>query len=477
MRDGGTLYSDVPDTGAATAVLRARRTERARRDAWERMAILSPGTGLPAYSSTSGGIGKAFTVLNACFPKSNGRRSVPSAGASYPFELYAVVREAEDLALFHLDPARRLCRRLETGAAGWWETTGLALPDADEAIVFVVSRPWLSMRKYGDRGYLYAQLDIAHLAANLLGLAQDLGFTAELRLGFARTPAAEALGFGTRCREIHSALRLSAGDVGGRAAGWSVRDGRAASADGGDVQWWLEAACWTSLSPLLDTGDEDRGRAAIQARPPVDLRTDLGFGPSFPSGASWAALSGNRLSSKGFEPIGLARPALWQAVSACQAPLASDVGPDSAVAMTLVVRDVPGLAPGVYHATEAGGDVPGVVPNGDEIVRACLQQEHLRHAAAFAVFHVSHEELVAAGPHRVREMLFRIGAAGQLVYLGATEAGVGVTGVGGFDAGCWRQLARLAPDREPLYLVALGWDDARGVKWDRFPTAYAQNER
>jgi SagB-type dehydrogenase family enzyme len=469
MRQGGTLYSEVSDAGGTATMVAARRVLQARRDAWERMTILSPDAGVVDYPGHSAGVGKALAVIGAGFP--DALRSVPSAGAVYPFELYILAQEDDGAGLFHVDPARRVCRRIDAGTAGW-DAMGLPSLAADDAFLFVVSRPWLSMRKYGDRGYLYTQIDVAHLAANLVGIAGDVGFAAELRLGFARGLVADTLDIGSRCREVHSVLHLAGGKP-GDGTGWAMRDARGADA-GGDGPSWLEAACWTSLSPLLDRVDhEDAGVPAVGARPLTSLRSD--FGEPFPTGAGWSVLSRNRRSSKGFAQSGLGKPALWRAVAACQAPLVTDVA-GGEVGLTLLVRDVPGQAPGVYPLTDAGADVPGVVASGEEIVHACMHQAHLRNAAAFVVLHAERDALVAEG-RGPRDTLFRVGALGQLLYLGATEAGAGVTGVGGFDAERWRRLVRLSVDQEPLYLVAFGADDAAGVKWDQLQTAYAQNER
>ncbi|WP_378059345.1 nitroreductase family protein [Actinophytocola glycyrrhizae] len=433
------------------------------------MTILSPDTGVVDYPAYSAGVDKALTVISAGFPET--LRSVPSAGAVYPFELYILAHEGDGPGLFHVDPARRVCRRIAVGPAEW-DAMGLPSLAAGDALLFVVSRPWLSMRKYGDRGYLYTQIDVAHLAANLVGIAGDLGFTAGLRLGFARGLVADILDIGSRCREVHSVLHLSSGDADG-VTGWAMRDARGADA-GVEGPSWLEAACWTSLSPLLDRlGHEDTGAVAVSARALTSLRGE--FGEPFHSGAGWTALSRNRRSSKEFAQSGLGRSLLWRALAACQSPLVTDVA-GGQVGLTLLVRDVPGQAPGVYPLTGDGADVPGVVPSGEEIVHACMHQAHLRNAAAFVVMHTERDVLVAEG-RGMRDTLFRVGALGQLLYLGATDAGVGVTGVGGFDAERWRRLARLSLDQEPLYLVAFGADDAAEVKWDQLQTAYAQNER
>jgi hypothetical protein len=63
----------------------------------------------------------------------------------------------------------------------WWLPFGQAVAaelvraiDQESGIsnadhILLIIRPWLSMRKYGSRGYLYNHLDAGHAAVNLLG--------------------------------------------------------------------------------------------------------------------------------------------------------------------------------------------------------------------------------------------------------------------------------------------------------------------
>lgn len=158
---------------------------------WDRMTTASAGEGEPAYAFTGSDIGLALGLLDAAFAevdpaKSGGPRAVPSAGALYPYEFRVLTEEADGPAVFHVDPVRRLVFRVDGGCSAdrRCEPAGLRTPAPGGALVFVVGRPWLSMRKYGDRGYRYAQFDAAHVATNLLGVA---GPGAELRLRFGRT--------------------------------------------------------------------------------------------------------------------------------------------------------------------------------------------------------------------------------------------------------------------------------------------------
>lgn len=91
----------------------------------------------------------------------------------------------------------------------------------------------------------------------------------------------------------------------------------------------------------------------------------------------------------------------------------------------------------------------------DRVVLLCHDQEHLREAAAFVVLHVDPAE-TEEQPYLVREVLFRAGALGQLLCLGATAAEIGVTAVGDFHPDGWRDLVGLPLGREVLYVVALG---------------------
>jgi nitroreductase len=112
------------------------------------------------------------------------------------------------------------------------------------------------------------------------------------------------------------------------------------------------------------------------------------------------------------------------------------------------------------------------------IATACMGQQHVREAQAFVLMSASRRQLLYEGRAQFEEALFRAGASGQLMYLGAARAGVGITTIGGFDATRWSELAGLREDHELLYLAALGNEAASSApKLDRDAAALAHGER
>jgi hypothetical protein len=445
---------------------------------WDRMMISSVGTLPTEYRFASSGAAEALALLAtgmvaAGSDQAGGGWTVPSAGAIHPYEYYVLAVEGSALAAFHVDPARRTCTRTPVAdpAGPLLAAAGVEPPGDGEALVVIVTRPWLSMRKYGDRGYLYVQLDTAHLAANLVGIAADLGAQPELRLRFRRQPLADLLLMSEQCREIHSVLTITRTGRAGAPPGWAVHE----MSTGPERPSELEQTCWQSLGPLVT--DEALPQLPVQRAPLLRAVPDLPLDGRIELAGRWRELSRDRRSSKRFRASAVPGGALGHALSAARTRLPVDLPHESALRCTLVVRSVTGLTPGVYR-TGAGrpGGEPSP-PGDDDVVQACMYQEHLRHAAALVLFHVPRRHLVNHPATAVREILFRAGAVGHLLYLGATGSGVGITGVGGFDARRWRQLAGLPYDHELLYLVLFGHDGGAGVKWDRLPTAYAQNER
>lgn len=106
-------------------------------------------------------------------------RTVPSAGALYPLELYAFVTRIGGIApgLYHYDPLRHALEELGPEAA---PRSGFFQPQAARAqlLVGVAAMFWRTRFKYGLRGYRYALLEAGHVMQNLLLAAAALGVSA-----------------------------------------------------------------------------------------------------------------------------------------------------------------------------------------------------------------------------------------------------------------------------------------------------------
>lgn len=151
------------DPGAVEALAMARRSVRAFRPDPMPLAVLA------ALLRAGYGVGGPD-------PMEQGgqflRRSVPSAGGTYPLEIYALVARVEGLAtgLYHFDA---MGEALELVRPGPWQAEAAPVfytwPYVVEAPVILCLAAIFArtQSKYGPRGYRYVLLEAGHVAQNL----------------------------------------------------------------------------------------------------------------------------------------------------------------------------------------------------------------------------------------------------------------------------------------------------------------------
>lgn len=104
------------------------------------------------------------------FPRSF--RSVPSAGALYPLELFFHTSVVSELppGLYHFNPSRNVVRLLQEGDASQRLSQAVVqaeIPPTASLMIFITALFERSIFKYGDRGYRFILLEAGHLAQNL----------------------------------------------------------------------------------------------------------------------------------------------------------------------------------------------------------------------------------------------------------------------------------------------------------------------
>jgi len=107
-------------------------------------------------------------------------RTVPSGGALYPLELYALVLHVDGLpgGLYHYDPLRHVLEPLDLAVQpetveGLTAYPELVVPAA--VVVLVTALFWRSRFKYGLRGYRFVLLEAGHVGQNVLLAASAIG--------------------------------------------------------------------------------------------------------------------------------------------------------------------------------------------------------------------------------------------------------------------------------------------------------------
>jgi len=113
----------------------------------------------------------------------SGGRTAPSAGGTYPLEIYVFVNRVENLAtgIYHYESQKHSLVRLKEGdfkeqiysaalSQSWVE---------DSAVVFVYSAvPKRTTERYGERGMQYIFIEVGHASQNLLLETVSLGLGA-----------------------------------------------------------------------------------------------------------------------------------------------------------------------------------------------------------------------------------------------------------------------------------------------------------
>jgi SagB-type dehydrogenase family enzyme len=107
-------------------------------------------------------------------------RSAPSAGALYPFEIYAVVNNVQDLpqGIYHYSVLDHALELVKAGDfSGKITDAGLEQEMlGDAGVTFVLSAIFDRVRcKYGERGFRYAYIEAGHISQNIYLQAVSLG--------------------------------------------------------------------------------------------------------------------------------------------------------------------------------------------------------------------------------------------------------------------------------------------------------------
>ena len=117
------------------------------------------------------------------------QRTVPSAGALYPIEIYPVVMQVDGLqgGLYHYQPEEHSLEGLELRDLGSAIKEMVFYPEVvaqASAIFLLVAIFQRSRFKYGERGYRFILLDAGHIAQNMYLVATALGLGAVAIGGF-----------------------------------------------------------------------------------------------------------------------------------------------------------------------------------------------------------------------------------------------------------------------------------------------------
>lgn len=398
-------------------------------------------------------------------------RSVPSAGALYPCELYVGVGKVQGLGpgLYHYAIQDYSLVQLREGEVSG-HLDGLPAMGSGGIpglILFVTAISFRSAWKYRDRAYRYHLLDSGHLLEGICLALRALGLPFRLDYDFYDASINALLGLdGTR--EFCLAV-IRVGGEGG--------PGEQTPPDLGGGWPTAVPASDPVASRVMDhptIGEVHSITSKVHGGPKQDpeipLHLGLTLGPwcTLPQGKGWPEIMNypeavwRRRSKRNFVDRTVSEEQLCSLLTILCAPCLEEGGvrlTSDTVGVGLLAGKVDGLEPGLYVLDRARALMAMASPGAKltQMAHVCLDQEWLANAAVHVLF-LSNLELLekAWGPRGYRYAMMTAGRLAQRIYLWATAMGMGCCGIGAFYDREASQLLGLSASSRLLYLVAAG---------------------
>jgi len=400
-------------------------------------------------------------------------RSVASAGALYPAEIYVALKGVPQLrdGLYHFSIARHGLSLLRPGRfllSSKTEREDLDLDTTLPVLTFFITAIFFrSAWKYRDRSYRYHLLDTGHLLENLVLAVKALGLSSSLTFDFDDDSINRFLGVDDRREVCLAVCRTPRGP--------HDPDPAEQQDDLGDA---IRHASRVSEKEIDYPAVRDihRAGASVVSQPgsPSPMVSLLG-----PSPQEWRKLNSvgpwpetlrygesviRRRSSRNFVKRPLSEACLTALLDGlCAGGYGKEAevtfGPHPSIAIGFLVGNAEGYDPGFYLLDTASRS-QAVVRQGfflDQMAHICLDQMWTAHAALHVVF-LSNLEVVDRiwGARGYRYAMITAGRMGERLYLMAAAMGLGCCGIGAFyDAEAAALLGLNAASRL-LYLVAVG---------------------
>jgi SagB-type dehydrogenase family enzyme len=385
-------------------------------------------------------------------------RSVASAGALYPTEMYLATRGVDGLrdGLYHFSIYHHGLSLLREGIF-----TAQAMTFFLSAIFFRSS--W----KYRERSYRYHLLDTGHVAENLILTLKARNLPFSHSYDFDDAKINHLLGF-----DVAKEVALAVIHVPG-AEPISDETGEAIDELPADLRNASRVADKERDYPAL-RDIHMAGRSVIaQAGSDLEIMNELGVLPdtftrieppqSWPESMSFAEAVTNRRSRRNFVKEAISQDCFMALLDALCVESSKDMIKGSPYDQTICIGFLLGNAeeanPGLYVLDRVGKSI-GLIRGGlfmDAMADICLDQEWLANAAIHFLFLTNLEVLDREhGTRGYRYAMMLAGRMGERLYLTATAMEFGCCGIGAFYDGEATELLGLNDASRLLYLVAVG---------------------
>jgi len=393
-------------------------------------------------------------------------RSVASAGALYPFELYLAAHEIDglDAGLYHYEPLgffltalRRhslpVMPRVDRGVAATFYITGIFFRSA-----------W----KYRSRAYRYVLLDAGHLLENLRLALGTLNQRFSIHLDFDDEQTSILLGLDPEREVCLACIHLYADADKALPSGASIEleqlsaDIRRASRVSG------REVAYPEILNIHRAGSGGGGETPGASSPRVLLpgqpliRIDLE--PSAPSvAADYTQVLVSRRSRRNFIPAAISRENFMTFAQAMAQSMGGRSGMPAACLPSLTAGILAGenmpVPPGFYLLDPGKRQLEQRLDGSliEAMASACLDQMWLKHAGLHLLFLTDPTYLDEVwGARGYRYAMIEAGRLGQQAYLAATALGWGACGIGAIYDREAADLLGLTENGALVYLVGVG---------------------
>lgn len=393
-------------------------------------------------------------------------RSVASAGALYPFELYLAVHHIHGLdpGVYHHDLFDFCLTTLRQGLVP-------QLPPVKRGLLatfYITGIFFRSAWKYRSRAYRYVLLDAGHLLENLrlaLGVL-DLPFS--IHLDFDDERAATLLGLDPQ-REVCLACVHLHGAGGGEKATVVAHAPKALGAEIRQASTVSDQEVAYGQILTVHRAGNVANNSSVGVLPALDMlkkppRRWIALNPpDHPGTADYARVLKQRRSRRNFIPAAVSRDDLMTFMDLMAANMGTVSAMDPACRAGLTTGFLLGagmpVTPGFY-LLDPDSNRLGHVFDGrltEPMAAACLDQMWLKHAGLHLLLMTDLAFLDRAwGPRGYRYAMIAAGRIGQQAYLTATALGWGACGIGAIYDREAADLLDLSADGVLLYLLGVG---------------------
>ncbi len=397
-------------------------------------------------------------------------RSVPSAGALYPSEIYLSAMTVDGIpdGLYHFDTIQHALVPLRKGVLPDFRVpqgSPLQISEA-QAVLWVSGIFFRSSWKYRERAYRYVLMDAGHLIENLVLSLKASGRTPEVMLDFDDEKALLLTGVDPLKEACLAQITIESPSPGKRRKRPPLSP----------LTPEIAAASCVSAKESLFPEIIDIHRSGYAVKPGAQaegsMEEALGLSAkawvpfplheAAPETLSFAQSALRRRSHRNFVPKPLEKGAfcrLFHLVSAAASAYRSNPSFGDVISCGLLVNAVEGFDPGFY-LMDAAGHATAQVRSGafaPSMASICLDQMWLENASVHFLFMSNLKSLDRTwGPRGYRYAMVAAGRLGQAVYLACTALDLGCCGIGAFYDGEAKRLLALDPDAALLYLVAAG---------------------